>query len=552
MSHRPATLALTAALALLPACQTTEDPPAATPPTDPPAAECPDPPSTPPAEATLRPRAQPIEYVGLTVTRAVDRAAFHDIAGPLFGDAAAGGEGHADYPLQPGVLLTVEADPRTAEQVIIRLDLIAPADPTADPTDPNSDPDRRTLARVPASLAYGELFIEAIDAALAQASQVTADDPTAGQPWWLEYRARSPHGGSLDLRLEATPGQPPQLSLAVNTPSTSLADGEINTPAFTGEPYETIAGTVWFELGRDEFDFFVERAYGITDSAGQNFRDFQLKPHDWLRLTVTPELQSERVDVAFDVITTDGRRLPFARSPASYVAGDLFKQGVLRMVDNMLDQEDIAPGSSTAWTVPFHYDDPAGGGVVRVVAQGQGGTFRIAYAVESPIHPLRDVDFLPYAQRFEIPSEFPETNTDCAEHGSQPAAQGYFTITFDASTTIRNSRNLESPLRGNIWGSVFKASDVAGTGPIEGAIAVADFAFEDVDLTDRDALRAYRLDTQLIAGSYQLLGFIDIDGNADPDAPDPDRFDPVTIPIGAYVLECAEQPVRVEFAILRP
>lgn len=538
---RPLTLAL-AGLTLLPACQSEDDPPdpPVDQPTDPEPEPCPAPEATP--DTAIRPRARPIEYVGLTVTREVDRETFLDLAGPLFGDPAAAGEGHLDHPLQPGVLLTVEPDPRTTEQVIARVDLVSSTDPQ----------DRRTIARVPVSLAYGELYIAAVDAALAQAARVAADDPGGGQPWWIEHRARTPNGGSLDLRLDAAPGRAPTLSLTVNTPSTSLADGEINTPAFTGEPYETIAGTVWFELGRDEFDFFVERAYGVTESAGQNFRDFQLKPHDWLRLTVTPELAAERVDVAFEVITPDGRRLPFARSPASYVAGDLFKQGVLRMVDNMLDQEAIAPGSSTAWTVPFHYDDPAGGGVVRVVAQGQGGTFRIAYAVESPIHPLRDVEYLPYAQRFEIPTEFPEVETDCAEYGSEAAAQGYFTVTFDASTTVRNSRNLDAPLRGNIWGSVFRASDVAGTGPIEGARAVADFHFEDVDLTDRDALPAFRLDTQLTAGRYQLLGFIDIDGNADPDAPDPDRGDPVTIPIGAYALECAEQPVRVEFAILRP
>lgn len=515
-----------------------------TPPETPPADEpCPvEEPDTPPTVDTLRPRADPIEYVGLTVTQPVDAERFHAIVDPLLGDLAATGEGHADHPLQPGLHLTVEADPRTDEQIVIRLDLVSSLDPD----------DRRTVARVPASLATGELFIDAVDAALAQVARVTADDPLDGEPFWIEYRARTPHGGSLDVRFDYVPGATPTLSLTANSPATSLLDGAINTPALTGAPYETIAGTVWFELGRDEFDFFVERAYGITDSAGQNFRDFQLKPHDWLRLTVTPELPQQRVDVAFEVVTTDGRRLALARAPASYVAGDLFKHGVLRMVDNMLDAEDLAPGSSTRWTVPFHYDDPEGGGVVRVVAQGEGGTFRIAYAVESPILPLRDVDFVPYIQRFDIPSELPVLETDCAEYGSEPAAQGYFTVTFDASSTVRNSRFLEAPLRGDIHGSVYRAEDVVGTGPKDGAEAVADFAFDDVDLTDPASLAAYRIDTQLTAGDYQLLGFIDIDANAEPDSPRPDVGDPVTIPIGDYALECAEQPVRVEFAILRP
>ncbi|MCA9537692.1 MAG: hypothetical protein KC620_02315 [Myxococcales bacterium] len=538
------TRALPVALALFAlACQSEDtETPAPTPTPDAAVgAQCPEPEAPAPAALDLRPRARPIEYVGMTLTRPIDRAGFLDLAEPLFGAEAAAGQGHEALLLQPGVQLTVEPDPRTDEQVIVRVDLTSSLDPE----------DQRTITRVPVSLAYGELFIEAVQAAITQSEQLRARDPGDVQPWWLEYRARSPNGGSLDFRIEATAADL-RLSITLNTPSTSLSDGELNTPAFGGEPYETIAGTVWFELGRDEFDFFVERAYGVTESAGQNFRDFHLKPHEWLRLTVTPKLAEERIDVAFEVITEDGRRLPFARSPASYVAGDLFKQTVLRMVDNMLDQEEVEPGSSTAWVVPFHYDDPQGGGVVRVVAQGAGGVFRIAYAVESPINPLRPVDFLPYAQRFEIPEEFPETETDCAEVGSEAAAQGYFTVTFDASSTVRNSRNLEAPLRGPIWGAIYKSSDVAGTGPNEGARPVADFAFEDVDLTDPEALTAFRINTQLTAGTYQILGFIDVDGNADPQNPDPDRGDPVTIPIGDYELSCAEQPVRVEFAILRP
>ena len=119
-------------------------------------------------------------------------------------------------------------------------------------------------------------------------------------------------------------------------------------------------------------------------------------------------------------------------------------------------------------------------------------------------------------------------------------------------TALDGVRALDGELTGNIWGSVFRAADVSGTGPRDGAQAVASFAFEDVDLTDPEALQTFRIDTQLTAETYQILGFIDIDGNADPMSPAPDPGDPVTIPIGAYRLDCAVQPVKVEFAILRP
>jgi hypothetical protein len=74
------------------------------------------------------------------------------------------------------------------------------------------------------------------------------------------------------------------------------------------------------------------------------------------------------VDVGFEIITVDGRRVQVAKAPASYVAGEQFQQNVLRMVDNMNAQEAAAPGSSLSFTAPFHYEDPEGGGVVKVIA----------------------------------------------------------------------------------------------------------------------------------------------------------------------------------------
>ena len=87
--------------------------------------------------------------------------------------------------------------------------------------------------------------------------------------------------------------------------------------------------------------------------------------------------------------------------------------------------------------------------------------------------------------------------------------------------------------------------------PVEGAEPVMSFSFAGVDV--RDAVsEPYRLDTPLLAGEYQILGFMDIDENADPNDRMPDTGDPVMIPIGDYLVECVEQPFAVEFAILLP
>lgn len=493
-----------------------------------------------PAENVLRPRSQPIEFTGITVGKRIDEARFLELVGPIFGEAARTGHGHANLELQPGVWLTVEADARTTDQVIVRLDM-APAD---------SPEVRRTVLKVPVSFAYGEIFIETVRVAMARAQEELQNTGEMA-PFHLEYLARSPNGGNLTLKVNFADGVS-TLSFEAENPRTSLSSGAVNTPAFTGDPYETLAGTVWFTLSRSEFDFFATRAYGITAGFRQNFSDFQLDPHRWLRLTVKPLLSQELVDVNFDVVTLDGRRIPLARAPASLRAGEQFQKNVLRLVENMEAQEAESPGSSDDWVAPFHYDDPDGGGVVKVIAQGHAGRFQIAYAVESPTRYLKDVEFVPYVGEVEIPTDIPDAVPVCEDLGSTRSLTGEFEITFKASTTIANDRDKKAPLVGNVYGSVYRAADVTIRGPNEGAEAVADFVYEAVDVRNPSALRSYRLPVTLPAGEYQILGFMDIDGTADPANPEPDTGDPVMIPIGAYTLECAVHPVDAEFAILLP
>ncbi len=370
-------------------------------------------------------------------------------------------------------------------------------------------------------------------------------------PFELEYRVRSANGGQLTLRLDFADGVA-RFGVSTEGPRTALARGRVNEPAFVGDPYETIAGTVWFSLARAEFDFFATRAYGITAGFRQNFADFMLSPHDWLRLTVKPLLSESLIDVGFEVVTVDGRRIPLARAPASLKAGEQFQRNVLRLVENMEAQEAASPGSSDDWVAPFHYDDPDGGGVVRVIARGDGGRFRIAYAVESPTRALEDVDFVPYAGQVEIPDDIPDAVGACESLGSVAAPAGRFRLRFAASSTVREDRRRKAPLAGDVHGSIYRAEDVTIRGPDDGARPVASFTFRGVDVRDPAALATYDVPEVLPAGEYQVLGFMDIDGNADPADPAPDTGDPVMIPIGAYTLSCAVHPVDVEFAILLP
>ena len=411
-------------------------------------------------------------------------------------------------------------------------------------------PPKRTVAHVPASLAYGRTFIDTVDAALAQQAKVAEEDPGGLSPFRLEYRTTSANGGKVVFAVDYQPATGTHLEVQVQGPTTALSKVNVNKAAKEGDPYETIYGLVWFGVSRDQFDFFSNRAYGTSAGKGQNFKDFELVPHNWLRLTVTPQLDQDRVMVGFEVVTLDGRRIPVAKAPASLVGGEQFMQTVFRMEENMAAQEKAKPGSSTPWEVPFYYDDPDGGGVVEVIAQGKDGQSQIAYSIETPAHALHDLPFVPYQGKVVVPKDWNKPAPTCADVGSKAATSGRFAITFDPSTTVRGS-DLKAPLQGTVYGSIYKATDVKITGPVDGAQPVASIRVPNVDVRNGPS-KPVVIDAKLPAGNYQILGFLDIDGNADPKDPGPDTGDPVMIPIGGYPMACAQQPVTAQFAIVLP
>jgi len=492
-------------------------------------------------QLALRGPSVPTEFVGLTTQIPIDSSTFDTVAGPLFGTKAANGSYTKDLSLGAGLHLSSEAHPASADEVVLTVSM----DVTGTATPP-----RRTVARVPASLSYGSTFIATVDAALAQADKVKADDPNGTEPFRLEYRTTSAKGGKLTIAAVYDPATGTALEFDVQGPTTSLSNGNINEPAQTGKPFESLYGLVWFGVSKDQFDFFANRAYGISKGKSQNFADFELVPHNWLRLTVTPKLDEDRVDVGFEVVTLDGRRIPIAKAPASLVAGEEFMQTVFRMIDTMEAQEQAKPGSSTPWKVPFYYDDPEGGGVVEVIAQGSKGESKIAYSIESPVKELDDVAFVPYQGTVKVPKDWDAPSPTCAQAGSTAAAAGTFDLSFEASSTVRGSK-LKAPLKGVVKGSIYKAADVKITGPLPGTKAVVDFTLPDVDVT-KGPSKVYPIDTQLPAGDYQILGFMDIDGNAAAGDGGPDEGDPVFIPIGGFTMACAKQPAVAEFAILLP
>jgi hypothetical protein len=487
-----------------------------------------------PEPAATTPAPQATEWVGFHFEAPLDPAGFHALASGLFGEDAQAGKFVKDRELSPGIFVTGSAESTTPDQS--RLTFAFDDGKTK----------RRTLAVAPASFAVGGVFIATVEAALAKMQADNKAEPGSGQSFHLEYRVASAQGGRLSFGVRGDAGVY-SLVVDVSSPHTALEKTKIGTAVDKFEPHDTVAGTVWFQLSKDDFDFFTDHAYGQGATGKQNFTDFKLVPHEWLRLTVEPHLDEKFVSVGFEVVSVDGKRIPVAKAPASILAGDTYQKLVDRNLTTMLAQEKVKPGSSTPWQVPFYYDDPDGGGVVQVIAQGAAGKFSIAYAVESPRHTLKDVPFVAY-QPVKLEPPDPSEIASCEELGDpniKLAPKGTLDITFAVSETILNSPDLMSPLKGMISCSLFHKKDVEITGPLEGAVSLQDFDLPDADLQAQDPLTF--VTKEVFAGEYQILCFQDLDGDGQPTP-----GDPVTIPIGGYTAACNKNPVTVEFAILYP
>lgn len=475
------------------------------------------------------------EFVGFHAEVPIAKADLHPLAAGLIGADAQAGKFVPEKEITPGVFVSAAADPSTPDQARLTFAF-----------DDDLGNARRPLAVAPASFAVGNVFVAAVDAAVAKMEADVAADPNGTEPFFLEYRVASAQGGKLSFGVRGDAGKY-KLIVDIQSPRTGLDKDKIGKAAEDFGPYDTVAGTVWFHMQRAEFDFFTDHAYGSGATSKQNFTDFKLVPHEWLRLTVEPHLDQKFVNVGFEVVAVDGKRIPVSKAPASILAGDAFRALVLRNMTTMTAQEKQQPGSSTPWQAPFYYDNPDGGGVVQVIAQGSAGKFSVAYSIESPRNPLKDVPFVAY-QPVTIAPPDPNATAGCEMLGDPTivlAPKGTLNISFVASDTIKKSPDLMGPLVGTIYCSLFAKEDVEITGPVEGAQSIQDF---NIPMADLSGTKTPTFITQeLFAGEYQVLCAQDLDGDGEAS-----HGDPVTLPIGGYTVACNKNPVTVEFAILNP
>jgi hypothetical protein len=105
-------------------------------------------------------------------------------------------------------------------------------------------------------------------------------------------------------------------------------------------------------------------------------------------------------------------------------------------------------------------------------------------------------------------------------------------LRFDVSDGVRNSGFLVDPLKGTVHGDILRPEHVGPTGPTSEAESIHAVRVDDVDLTasaGATGASVQAFTASLCAGTYEFLGFLDVDGNAD-DPAFSDKGDPVTTP----------------------
>ena len=143
-------------------------------------------------------------------------------------------------------------------------------------------------------------------------------------------------------------------------------------------------------------------------------------------------------------------------------------------------------------------------------------------------------------------------SSDSVEDTAAPPTEGSFAVRFQIDSDWQAEMQEEAV--GPFWGSVFDAWDVDNTGPYEGTEAIAPIDVEHLDLTAGGPTEVLWTSGPIELERICVLGFLDTDANADPEDPDPDTKDPVTLPNDNkfYTVFGEESEITVWFKFLNP
>ncbi len=473
------------------------------------------PPADPPAEAR-RPEARPYERVDLTLRRAVDTDGLDALLAPLL-------RGAGTVELAAGVDLSVALDPATDSLRVVTVRLAASTGGEAD-----------RLLRVPMSAAYLDLFAEASAQGL-----MATDGQAAPSPFEVTYEVISPNGGAVFMTV-----RPGRFEARLRSAATSLDPETLYAPLPDGDAHEVVSAQIrygmdYLTLRQLLLTAFDPESLGGTDDLCGELNDYAVNaPHVWYDMCIRADNVELPVSVDVDLLTRDGRRLPIARSPGGLRTAMLWISG--------LDRVAAALSADTGVEVPasaFDYRDPEVQGGAIFTASAEDG--QVVFDHRSITPPSTLPDLAPVTRPVPRPLA-PAPDDPCADAGSVSAPAGTLVIDARLDAQLVEYVNLTPPVAGAVRASIYHAEDVSITGPSADAVALDTFAIEGVAL-GTEAPEGRHVSPTLPAGTYMVLGFFDVDGDADLADPQPIQGEPVTLPLRRIELRCAEQPFTMVF-----
>lgn len=141
---------------------------------------------------------------------------------------------------------------------------------------------------------------------------------------------------------------------------------------------------------------------------------------------------------------------------------------------------------------------------------------------------------------------------ETGETGEVTEGPGTLALTFAIDPDYKDI--MEEPATGSFYGSFWRDEDVSGAGPADGAEDLGGIYVETVDLEPDGGPSAVLFTSGELSDTVVVLGFLDSDANADPENPDPDKKDPVTLPgqNEFVVVPGEETTIQVFFGFLNP
>ena len=437
---------------------------------------------------------------------------------------------------------TIAAEPHPSADDLVILSL-APSSPDSEVGDTKAT---SALVRVTTSRQHLEDFVALLRQAISSTPQALVEGAVAPPMATVSYQAVSTNGGTLSFEMRPGADGAPVLDIEWSTARSGTQPGRTNKAANSGIAYETLGVVAESPVEADRLEYLSGRAMQLGKFPLPPIADFEIPYHPWLRVTAAVDTNDGSIRTSVEALTAEATRVDLGRATVtSATAADYVTMAVSALED---------PESPQDWTSPLtavgtEQNNGASSATIRLdVGRGAAGPYA-RLAASSVFDLTVDVEYT-VRPGTAAPERAPEVEQLCGALGSIDSGGGSFLATFVIADGLQR-RLGDQPLVGAVYGVQYEAADVAAGAPRPGSKPIGAFSTAGVEFVGQ---KSEPFDVGILgaAGVYQFFGFLDVNGDANPTAPQPSSGDLLLVPTAAYELRCDEQPIYLEFGVRQP